>query len=54
MNIKLSLKRPLFYMLLPVLIILAFVGFPIPVPPPRPTKPSQEQAQPAEESSEQR
>jgi hypothetical protein len=52
MNLKLNWKRPLFYLLLPVLIILVFVGFPIPVPPPRPTKPGQEQSQPADEQAE--
>lgn len=49
MRLDLNWKRPLFYIVLPFLVILAFVGFPIPVPPARPTKPSQEQSAPAEE-----
>jgi hypothetical protein len=48
MNIKLSLKRPLFYILIPVLLVLAFVGFPLPVAPLFRTKPEQEQSVPAE------
>jgi hypothetical protein len=54
MRIALSLKRPLFYCLLPILFIMAFVGFPPPIPPARPTKPSQEQSVPAEERQGQR
>jgi hypothetical protein len=49
MRINLHWKRPLFYCLLPILFILAFVGFPPPIPPARPMKPSQEQSVPAEE-----
>ncbi len=41
-------KRPLFYCLLPVLVFLAFVGFPPPFSPPQRVKPSQEQSVPAE------
>ena len=51
MRLDLDWKRPLFYVLLPFLVILAFVGFPIPVPPARPTKPSQEQSAPAEKAT---
>ncbi|MBP9905912.1 MAG: hypothetical protein KBF66_10160 [Rhodoferax sp.] len=50
MNIKLSLKRPLFYILLPVLLVLAFVGFPPPIAPWPKTKPDQEQSVPADEA----
>jgi hypothetical protein len=46
MNIKLSLKRPLFYILIPVLLVLAFVGFPPPFAPNLRTKPKQEQSVP--------
>jgi hypothetical protein len=46
-NLKLHWKRPLFYALLPIFLILAFVGFPPPFAPPRATKPSQEQSVPA-------
>jgi hypothetical protein len=49
MRIDLNWKRPLFYALLPILVFMAFVGFPPPFPPPRPTKPGQEQSVPAEE-----
>ena len=48
MKLKLSLRRPLFYCLLPVFLVLAFVGFPPPFAPPQRTKPSQEQSVPAE------
>ena len=39
---KLNWKQPLFYLLLPVLLVMCFLGFPIPVAPPPATKPSQE------------
>lgn len=48
MNIILSLKRPLFYILIPVLLVLAFVGFPPPFAPSLQTKPRQEQSVPAD------
>jgi len=44
-------KRPLFYALVPILIFLAFVGFPPPFAPPRATKPGQEQSAPADRKS---
>lgn len=40
---KLHWKRPLFYVLLPVFFVMAFLGFPIPVAPPPATKPAQEE-----------
>lgn len=49
MNLKLHWKRPLLYLLLPVLLVLAFVGFPPPFAPPHRTRPSQEQSVPADE-----
>ena len=49
MRIELHWRRPLFYLLLPILIVLAFVGFPIPVAPPPALKPTQEQSQKAED-----
>lgn len=49
MNIMLSLKRPLFYFLIPILLVLAFIGFPPPFAPPLRTKPAQEQSVPADE-----
>jgi hypothetical protein len=51
MRIDLNWKKPLFYVLLPILVFLAFVGFPPPFAPIRPTKPSQEQSEPAPEQS---
>jgi len=45
---NLNWKRPLFYCLIPILIFLAFVGFPPPFAPPRATRPSQEQSVPAD------
>ena len=39
---KLNWKRPLFYVLLPVFLVMVFLGFPLPVAPPPATKPSQE------------
>ena len=49
MKIDLNWRRPLFYLLLPILIFLAFVGFPPPFAPPHATKARQEQSVPAEE-----
>ncbi|MFM2119416.1 MAG: hypothetical protein RL722_884 [Pseudomonadota bacterium] len=43
MNI--SWKKPLFYLVLPLLVFLCFVGFPPPFAPPQATRPSQEQAE---------
>jgi hypothetical protein len=42
---NLNWKRPLIYLLTPILIFLVFVGFPPPFAPPRATKPSQEQSE---------
>ena len=39
---KLNWKRPLFYLLLPVFLIMIFLGFPMPVAPPPATKAAQE------------
>lgn len=49
---NLNWKRPLLYLLLPVLVFLVFIGFPPPFPPPRATKPGQEQSAPAEKTGE--
>ena len=46
---NLSWKRPLVYLLAPILIFLCFVGFPPPFAPPKRTRPAQEQSVPAEE-----
>ena len=40
---KLNWKRPLFFLLLPVFLIMVFLGFPLPVGPPPATRPAQEQ-----------
>ncbi len=53
MRIHLNWKKPLFYLLLPVLVFLCFVGFPPPFAPPGPTKAAQEQSVPGEEQREQ-
>jgi len=47
-------KKPLFYLLLPILVFLCFVGFPPPFAPPRATKPSQEQSQTVKTEKDQR
>jgi hypothetical protein len=44
MKLNIHWKRPLFYLLLPVLLFLCFVGFPPPFAPPRATKAAQEQS----------
>jgi hypothetical protein len=44
MKRQLNWKRPLFYLLLPVLFVMVFLGFPLPVAPPPAIKPSQEQS----------
>lgn len=44
MKEKFNWKRPLFYALLPIFLVMVFLGFPLPVAPPPATKPSQEQS----------
>ena len=44
---NLSWKRPLLYLLIPVFIVMVFLGFPPPLPPANPAKPSQELSAPA-------
>jgi len=51
MNLRLHWKRPLFYCVLPVLIFLAFVGFPPPFAPSRAVKAAQEQSVPADKKT---
>lgn len=51
---NLNWKRPLVYCLIPILIFLAFVGFPPPFAPSRATKPSQEQSVPEDEKTKKR
>ena len=45
-------KKPLFYLVLPILVFLCFVGFPPPVAPARATKPAQEQGEVVKEVKE--
>ena len=45
MKQKLNWKRPLFFMLLPIFLIMIFLGFPLPMAPPPSTKPRQEESQ---------
>ena len=40
---KLNWKRPLFFLLLPIFLVMVFLGFPLPVAPPPATRPAQEQ-----------
>ncbi|MEB0032880.1 hypothetical protein QN372_19200 [Undibacterium sp. RTI2.1] len=47
MKQKLHWKRPLFYLVLPILIVMVFLGFPLPIAPPPATKARQEQSTPA-------
>ena len=48
MKLNLNWKRPLVYFLIPILLFLAFVGFPPPFAPSRAVKPAQEQSEMAE------
>jgi hypothetical protein len=47
---KLNWRRPLFYLVLPILVFLAFVGFPPPFPPVRPARPEQTQGEEVDEA----
>ena len=49
MSLKISWKSPLTYLLIPVVVLLVFVGVLPPFPPARPAKPTHEQSTPAEE-----
>jgi hypothetical protein len=40
---KLNWKRPLFFALLPIFLVMVFLGSPMPVAPPPATRPAQEQ-----------
>lgn len=44
LKFKLNWRRPIFYLLLPVLLVLVFLGIPLPVAPPPAIKPVQEQS----------
>jgi hypothetical protein len=43
---KLDWRRPLFYLLLPVWLVMVFLGFPLPLAPPPALKAGQEQSAP--------
>lgn len=51
---NLNWRKPLFYVLLPVLVFLCFVGFPPPFAPPRATRAPQEQTEVLKEDEAQR
>ncbi|HPV23950.1 MAG TPA: hypothetical protein PLJ65_07225 [Casimicrobium sp.] len=51
---KLTWKRPLFYLILPIFIVMVFLGFPMPVPPPPETKAGQAQSTPDERKKRER
>ncbi|MES2316714.1 MAG: hypothetical protein V4631_04400 [Pseudomonadota bacterium] len=46
MKQKLNWKRPLFFCLLPIFLVMIFLGFPLPLAPPPSTKPRQEESIP--------
>jgi hypothetical protein len=46
MKQKLNWRMPLFYALLPIFLIMVFLGFPLPMAPPPATKPRQEETVP--------
>lgn len=54
MKLNLYWKRPLLYVLLPILLFMVFVGFPPPFAPPRGLKPAQEQSVPAKKGADER
>ena len=41
---KVNWRRPLFYLLLPIFLIMVFLGFPLPMAPPPATKARQEES----------
>jgi hypothetical protein len=49
MNVTLNWRRPLFWVVLPILVLICFVGFPPPFAPPRSIRAAQEQSEPADE-----
>jgi hypothetical protein len=46
MKLQLNWKKPLFYVLLPIFLVMIFLGFPMPVAPPPSMKAKQEQSVP--------
>jgi hypothetical protein len=49
MALTLNWRRPLFWIALPILVMICFIGFPPPFAPPRNIRPAQEQSEPADE-----
>jgi hypothetical protein len=47
---KLTWRRPLFYVLLPIFFVMAFLGFPLPIAPPPETKARQEESAPVKKN----
>jgi hypothetical protein len=47
---KLNWRRPLFFALLPVFLVMIFLGFPLPMAPPPSTKPQQEESAPVKQA----
>lgn len=45
MNVTLNWRRPLFWVVLPILVLICFVGFPPPFAPPRSIRAAQEQSE---------
>jgi hypothetical protein len=43
---KLTWRRPLFFLFLPIFLVMVFLGFPLPVAPPPATKARQEESVP--------
>ncbi|MES2322638.1 MAG: hypothetical protein V4633_10290 [Pseudomonadota bacterium] len=46
MKLRINWKRPLFYLLLPIFLIMVFLGFPLPIAPPPAMKARQEESIP--------
>jgi hypothetical protein len=43
---KINWKRPVFYLLLPIFLVMIFLGFPLPLAPPPATRARQEESAP--------
>lgn len=46
MKLRINWKRPLFYLLLPIFLVMIFLGFPLPIAPPPAMKARQEESIP--------
>ena len=54
MRIDPNWKRPLFYLALPIILYICFMGFPPPFPPPQKLRAAQEQSVPDVEHDQER